>query len=299
MMDVPLPRLPNLNWLRTFEAAARLGSFTAAGNELGLTQTAVSLQIKSLETKLGYELFTRRARNIQLTELGRAYLPAVRKAIDELAQSTHGLFGPDIKRMITVRAPISTAALWLAPKLSNFRQAEPDIAVRLVTTIWADSITESDVDVDVRFGEGNWTGLISHKLSEERIVPICLKGQSGLIPSAVDLQQGCLIHILGYDDHWSKYFAASGLEYDAERIGLSVDTTVAAFELVATGAGYAAVVNRFARCAINVGRPVETAGEPVAIDGGHYLVESPRQEPPKPEAEVFKSWLREIFSDSV
>ena len=110
-------RLPNLSWLRTFETAARLGSFTAAGGELGLTQAAVSHQVKALETQLGFSLFERGARSLSLTSMGRAYLPSVRKAIEDLTLSTQGLFGPKVRRSVTLRAPISTAVLWLAPRL--------------------------------------------------------------------------------------------------------------------------------------------------------------------------------------
>ena len=109
----------NLNWLRTFEAVARLSGFTAASQELGLTQTAVSLQIKALETKLGNELFIRRAKSIQLTEIGKAYLPSVRNTLETLTISTYGLFGPDLRNTIVVRASMALI-IWLAPKLGEF-----------------------------------------------------------------------------------------------------------------------------------------------------------------------------------
>ncbi len=293
-----MKRLPNLNWLRTFEAAARHASFTAASHELGLTQTAVSLQIKSLETKLGYDLFVRKPRNIHLTELGEAYLPSVRKALDELTQSTNGLFGPVVKRTITLRAPISTAVLWLAPQLHDFKQKNPEIALRIVTNIWADSIADTNVDVDIRMGSGTWPGMRCEKLSDEMIVPICAKENANRVTSVSDLRDGPLIHILGYDDHWSRYFGAFGLPHDPDKVTLSVDTSIAAFELVAAGAGYAAVISRFAQGAINAGRSIEQAGDPITFDQSHYIVESLASKRAEPEVEKFKSWLREMFSAS-
>ena len=105
----------NLNWLRTFEAAARHLSFTAASHELGLTQTAVSQHIKGLETKLGQNLFIRRAKSLQLTDIGQAYLISVRDALEHITFSTSGLFGPEQETTIVVRAS-AAMIIWLSPK---------------------------------------------------------------------------------------------------------------------------------------------------------------------------------------
>ena len=116
----------NLNWLRTFEAAARLSGFSAAGRELGLTQVAVSQQIKSLETKLGHDLFIRHAKKVQLTEAGKIYLLSVREGLEKLSHATYGLFGTDIKNTIVVRSSIAVLT-WLTPRLQSFRQQYPNI----------------------------------------------------------------------------------------------------------------------------------------------------------------------------
>ena len=129
-------RLPNLVWLRTFEAAARLQNFTLAGKELGLTQTAVSLHIRSLEETLNCRLFLRRARHLRLTSEGEAYLLSVGQALADIRIATTNLFGVEEERLITVRTPISTATLWLAGHLPDFRAQYPTISVRLVSTIW-------------------------------------------------------------------------------------------------------------------------------------------------------------------
>ncbi len=172
-------------WLRAFEAAVRLGSFTAAAGELGLTQAVVSYQIRSLEGTLGFALFIRRAHTLELTEMGRAYIPAVRKAIEDLAFSTQGLFGPSARRPVSLRVPVSTAVLWLAPRLATFRAAHPKISLRLVLAIWADAIAEEAVDIDIRLGEGDWSGQRAELLSEE---------------TAADLHRHDLVHILGFQD---------------------------------------------------------------------------------------------------
>jgi LysR family glycine cleavage system transcriptional activator len=177
-------RLPNPIWLRAFEVSARLGSFTAAAGELGVTQAAVSHQVRSLEASLGFALFQRGARSLTLTQMGRAYVPAVRKAMEDLALSTQGLFGPQGRRTISVRAPISTAVLWLSPRLPRFRALHPGIRVRLISAVWAEAIADEDVDVDLRLGGGVWIGFRAELMARESLVPVCAPGEAARILGA-------------------------------------------------------------------------------------------------------------------
>src|ERR1700730_18897941 len=119
----PVMGLPNLAWLRSFEAAAPTGSFAAAATELRLTSGAISYQIRALEAHLGVSLFERLPRGVKLTAMGVAYLPPVRKAFEELADSTVGLFGGSERVQIAVNAPVSPAALWLAPGAAEVQPA--------------------------------------------------------------------------------------------------------------------------------------------------------------------------------
>ena len=125
----------NLNWLRSFEAAARLLSFTTASRELGLTQTAVSQHIKTLELKLGQKLFVRRPKSLQLTDVGKAYLTSVREALETIEMSIYGLFGPNLKSTVVVRASMAFI-LWLSPRLGAFQEKHPDVGIKLVASLW-------------------------------------------------------------------------------------------------------------------------------------------------------------------
>ncbi|MFO1193838.1 MAG: LysR family transcriptional regulator [Rhodoferax sp.] len=165
--------LPHLPWLRAFEAAARHRNFSAAAQELHLSPAAISLQIRSLEEHLGYALFERLPRGVRLTDMGGAYLPAVRKAFDTLSMSTAGLFGHAGRRALTVRCTAAFAVLWLAPRLPAFLQAHPAIDVRLFTAIWADGLGDGQADVDIRFGDGRWSGFEVQRLHSEPSVPVC------------------------------------------------------------------------------------------------------------------------------
>jgi LysR family glycine cleavage system transcriptional activator len=288
-------RLPNLTWLRTFEAAARLLNFTQAGTELGLTQTAVSLHIKSLEVALGCQLFQRKPRHLELTGMGQAYAHSVRKALADINLSTTSLFGSVAKQTITVRAPISTVALWLAPLLPEFTRLHPGINIRLVSVIWADSVSDEDVDVDLRLGYGDWPGMQVEKISAETFVPICAASAFEAIKKPADLLDAPLIHILGHEDNWTRYFAANGLKQDGSHIRYSVDTSIAALTLVSAGAGYATVLTRFAETAKKSGTTVEIVGKPIDFPQSHYLTNQVVHSPPKPEVEIFKAWLRLQF----
>ena len=192
-------RLPNLVWLRTFEASARLLNFTRAGAELGLTQTAVSQHIKALEVVLGCQLFKRKPRHLDLTDMGQAYVHSVRKSLADIDLSTTSLFGSLSQQTITVRAPISTVALWLATLLPRFTALYPEIKIRFISVIWANSVLEDNVDVDLRIGYGDWPRLQVEKISQETIVPICAEAKLPLLKHLTDLLDCPLVHILGLD----------------------------------------------------------------------------------------------------
>lgn len=290
-------RLPNLVWLRTFEAAARHLNFTVAANELGLTQTAVSQHIKALETRLRVELFIRKPRNLQLTDLGRAYLLPVRTALDDLNYATLGLFGPEMTRAVTVRVPVSTTILWLAAQISDFRARHPNIPVRLVSMTWGDTEPAQDVDVDLRLGHGNWPGVAAEKLSVEHIVPICSTDIADQIRTPRDLLNHPLIHILGFDDMWALYFADHGVELEPHHFGISVDMSAAALEMVESGGGVATVIARYADGAIAAGRRIKRVGRALPFSQSHYLVRRPTQTGTRPEVTLFTEWLRERFCD--
>ena len=284
----------NLNWLRTFEAAARHLSFTAASKELGLTQTAVSLQIKSLETKLGHDLFVRRPKSLRLTEIAKAYLPAVRNSLLALNLSTDGLFGPDQTSTIVVRASIALT-MWLVPQLKDFQKRHPGAGIKFVTAIWADTLDTQHVDVDIILAPSEQAGSHLEKLSEESLVPICGNGIARSIKSVEDLLDVHPIHIVGFDDHWSRYLAAFDLHYGVGPTRLQVDTFAAACEMVACDLGCAIVLERFADNAIETARPVQAVGEAIPLQQAHYLVRNDSTRGFHPGVEAFNDWLRSRF----
>ncbi len=284
----------NLNWLRSFEAAARLLSFTVASREIGLTQTAVSQHIKALEAQLDAKLFLRRPKSLQLTDAGKAYQSTVREALDMVKMSTTGLFGPRRARTITVRASMAFI-MWLSTLLDDFLINHPDTGVKLVTSIWKNPSDQQPVDVDVILASQENARTDLKLLSSEMLVPISSIVSSQAIKSPDDLLRHSPIHIMGFDDHWARYLSAYGLKFDNSVGRLITDTSTAAIEMVAAGLGYAVVIERFARQAIRSGQKIRIIGEPKDLGQAHYLVQTERHNAAQTHVKEFETWLSHQF----
>ena len=285
----------NLNWLRTFEATARYLSFTAAGKELGLTQTAVSVQIKSLETKLGEKLFIRGPKSLDLTDIGRAYLPSVREALRSLSVSTDGLFNSAQANTLVIRASVALT-VWLAPRLGEFKQQYPDVSIKFVTSLWPDGLGVEDVDIDIQLAA---TPPVASAiaLSTERLVAVCADSAAEQLQTPADLLTMPSVQLIGYEDHWDHYLSHHQLRQADTQAHLQVDTFVAAAELVVNNLGCAVVLERFAKGAVDSGRALRIIAEPVPLRQSHYLTLAEEKQQLKPYCGAFRDWLQQIFAD--
>jgi LysR family glycine cleavage system transcriptional activator len=196
-------RLPSLNALKAFEAAARHESFTKAADELAVTQGAVSHQVKGLEAELGLKLFNRERQRLVITEAGRGYLEVVRDAFDRLATGTERLLQVQKSGALTVTTSPNFAAKWLVHRLGRFVEAHPDIDLRVAASHRHIDFAREDIDMAVRHGDGQWPGLSVTRLCVEEIFPVCnpelLRGRR----SPVDLAHHTLLHVNDRRD-WSK-----------------------------------------------------------------------------------------------
>ncbi|NYD35125.1 LysR substrate-binding domain-containing protein [Actinomycetospora corticicola] len=295
-MRVPLPPLPGV---QAFEAAARLGSFAAAAEELHLSAATVSQRIRSLETHLGVPLFERHARSVELTELGRAYLPAVRESLDDLAAATGGLFAPARREQLTVRTQVSYATTWLAPHLHLFQAEHPDIDLRVVSAVWSEALTLGEVDLDIHQGRGAWPNAHAELLHHDSAVVVHGPGHLdrwGPVTEVADLFARPRIQVLGFDDVWQRMSHDGGPVGPGGRAGpaITVDTTVTALELAAGGDASAVVPERFARTAVRAGRVSLALPQAFPMRQAHYLLrplEAPRS---SPRARVFLEWLTHL-----
>ena len=166
-------RLPPLNALRTFEAAARHLSFTKAAAELFVTQAAVSHQIKALEEHLGMPLFRRLNRALMLTDEGQALLPYVRDAFDQLAEGVRRLRQGQSSGVLTISVLPSLASTWLIPRLRDFQTRHPEIEVHMTATERLIDFAREPVDAGIRYGLGHWPGLRVERLLSAEIIPVC------------------------------------------------------------------------------------------------------------------------------
>lgn len=281
--------VPSLPDLQAFEAASRHGSFVGAAHELHLTPSAVSHRVKMLERRLGVPLFTRHARRVTLTDHGRAYAPVVRRAFDELSSSTAGLFGWTSERpRLTVRAPISYAVRCIAPRLPEFLSQHPDVSLRVVSAIWADSLADDDVHVDIRYGTGTWPGHDSVLLHRDHLVHVwsaAFEEHHGKVSTRTDLDARPRVHVLGIDDPDL---------VESPPSDVAVDTSLAALALVEAGTHSAVLLRRFVEAELSSGRVRTLDPNGVTARQAHWVV-TPRGRSVEPGiAETFVDWLRTV-----
>jgi LysR family glycine cleavage system transcriptional activator len=206
-----MSKLPPLSAIRAFEAAARHGSFTKAAEELGMTQAAISYQVKLLEDRVGLPLFLRQARRVELSEAGRKLAPAVADAFQRLGTAFAGLKESDANVLsLTVVSTFCTN--WLVPRLGGFQMAHPQIAVRVDASWRTYDLREAEFDIAIRGGKGEWPGLKAHRLFPMEMVPMCspdfLK-RAGPIRNAADLLK---LPLLDWQDVcWRDWFAHVGI----------------------------------------------------------------------------------------
>ena len=168
-------RLPPLAAVRVFEAAARHENFTSAAAELGMTQAAVSYQIKLLEERLGAPLFRREKRRVVLTDAGRRAAAPITRAFDAIDSAFAAIRAEDAS-VLTVSTSNTFANTWLAWRLGSFQMAHPEMAVRLLTSDAIADFASDDVDVAIRSGLGGWDGLVAEKIVPIDFTPMCSPG---------------------------------------------------------------------------------------------------------------------------
>src|ERR1700722_962269 len=290
-----MTRLPSLNGLRAFEAAARHLSFTTAAAELNVTQTAISHQIRRLEAELGIRLFVRQNRSLALTSEARDYLPGIRAAFNDLRLATDRLLRKDNDRVLTISTFAFLAAKWLLPRLSSFQQAHPDIDVRIPSSTSLIDFRRDDVDAAIRYGRGHWPGLRADWLTADELFPVCspelLKGDRPL-QSPKDLAHYTLLHTSGgYDDDWRLWLTAAGLPSDVSKHpGLSFDLILMTVQAAIDGLGVALGRTTYVEGDIAKGRLVVPFKIALPADAGFYLV-SPQARAESPKLSAFRKWL--------
>ena len=277
-------KMPPLTWFRAFEAAARNLSFTGAAGELGLTQSAVSQHVRSLELRFGVTLFNRKPRGLALTDEGRRLLPDVSMAISTLAGVAHSYDTGRPGEALMVTASVSIAQWYLAPRIASFRAAHPDVPIRLVTATWPDEYHRPVADVEVRFGSEPLVGREATPLTPNESIAVAAPG---LVVDPDRLGDHPLIEPVGTSDTWRQWADHVGYRH-ALAPELMVDSHGFAVDLACRGLGIALTSSLIATPAIADGRltRVHEASKP-CVDG-YYLAINSRD---NPVANAFAQWL--------
>jgi LysR family transcriptional regulator, glycine cleavage system transcriptional activator len=290
------PELPPLIWLKAFESAARHLSFTDAAKELNLTQAAVSKHVKSLELHLSHELFIRRTRSLQLTKLGEAYVPKVKDAFERLAIGTSEVFGGRRTQELTLRCAVSFAVNWLSPRLHDFLEKHPSTDIRIISSVWNDAFDADAFDLDIQYGQGDWQGVRNHQLTWETITPLCAPSVMARLKSPDDLQHHRLLHVIGYQEGWGTWLQAADAKSVNPGQGLQFDTSLAAFELAASGAGVALGRRSLAKRELATKRLVAPFALELPIKEAFYLLE-PIGRDLHPDAAMFVEWIVQVATN--
>jgi LysR family glycine cleavage system transcriptional activator len=304
-------RLPPLNALRAFEAAARHLSFAAAAKELHVTPAAVSHQIKGLEAYLDLQLFRRRKRGLELTRSGEAFLPKLREGFERLGEAVDELRSRNEPGTLAVSVATSFATRWLAPRLHRFVAAYPDLDVRITASTrlidpakggsapgdaQAGSPVE-DADIVVRFGTGDYPGFRVDKLLSVSVTPLCsprLNAGEHPIRAAADLAHHVLIHDnVRFDDGrplWEAWFDAAGMPGTDTSHGLRFSHAMLALEAAAEGMGVELGMPVLAGSDLASGRLIAPLALSLPLKFGYHIVSDP-DAAQRSDVAAFRNWL--------
>lgn len=297
-MARPLGRLPPLNALRAFVAAARHLSFARAADELFVTPAAVSQQVKLLEDTLGHILFRRTNRALLLTDEGQALLPRLLEAFELMSEALTTLETLDDNGALTVSMAPSFAAKWLVPRLESFQALHPDIDVRVTASMNLVDFEDDGVDCAIRYGLGQYPGLVVEKVLTESVVPVCsptlLGGRAGPL-SAAFLRETTLLH----DDSpeqdascpsWRMWLKAARIEGVETGRGLHFNQSSLVLEAAINGRGVALAKMQLAGEDLKSGRLVQflDVSQPVAF--AYYFV-CPTGKAAQRKVALFRQWI--------
>jgi LysR family glycine cleavage system transcriptional activator len=286
-------RLPSLNALKAFEAAARHESFTKAAGELCVTQGAVSHQVKALEQELGFRLFQRERQRLLITEAGRSYLEVVRDAFDRLAAGTERLLQRQKAGVLTVSTSPNFAAKWLVHRLGRFGELHPEIDLRVSASMHHVDFAREDVDVALRHGDGQWPGLNVTRLCAEALFPVCSPRLTSdprrPLRKPADLKHHMLLHLDNRDD-WAKWLRAAGVEQADVTRGLILNQTSMVIDAAVDGQGVALARSALAAWDLIAGRLVRPFELDLPVPYAYWIV-CPKATANLPKIAAFRDWL--------
>jgi len=290
-------RLPPLNALKAFEAAARQLSFTRAAEELFVTQAAVSHQIKALEEHLGIKLFMRKNRSLLLTEEGQGYFYDIKDIFSQLLEATEKLLAKGAKGALSVSLPPTFAIQWLVPRLNQFSELHPDIDVRIKAVDQEQNSLTDDVDVAIYYGRGNWPNVSADKLHTEYMIPVCapaLINDGKPLNEPQDLHHHTLLHDMTREN-WKSWMKSAGVKGLNVNHGPIFSHSSMVLQAAIHGQGVALGHSVLAKPEIDAGRLVCPFNDVLVSKNAYYVV-CRESQADLGKISAFRDWMLKLVS---
>ncbi|UWQ93568.1 LysR family transcriptional regulator (plasmid) [Rhodobacteraceae bacterium M382] len=281
---------PPLHWLRAFAVSARYLSFTDAAEELLITQSAVSKQVRLLEQHLNQPLFLRGHRGLRLTEAGRNYLPTVVRAFNALEEGTRSFLGYSSDRNLHIKSNYAFATFWLTPHIHEFMEANPDVEMTISTALWEQDFLESNADIEIHYGKEERFDGRTHALRAEFLFPVCAPSVADRLRDPQDLAGERILDLTGIGDAWDYWLQQAGLRSISLSNRHYFSTYVLALNLAREGQGVSMSHGTLVDRMIERGELVVPFDIRIPGRDGYFVVQN-QVDNPTPNAVRFMDWL--------
>ena len=291
-----MARIPSIQALRALESFARLGTVWQAAEDLNVTRSAVSHQLRLLEQDLGFPLYTRIGTRIELTGRGRAYASDVRRALAVISASASRNAGRGLSGQLTVSCTPGFAAAWLSTKVGRFRSICPDVQLSIITPRRLDDVSNPDADLFIAFGTGSFPGGEAELLKEVEFTPLIspvLLNRLGGMKDHADVQRGDLLHLVNRSD-WLEWLRIAGLSEDLAAGGVTFSDMNLVYSAAMSAQGIAMGDGFICREAMEGGQLVRPFDLGIRSPKSYYLV-IPQEKAGIPAVTEFRAWIRDAL----
>lgn len=294
-------KVPPLNALRSFEAAARLGSFKEAAEEMNVSQSAISHQVKLLEEHLGIALFVRRTRAVELTRSGRVYYPIIRDAFDRIVEGTDLILTPLNTSAITLQVYSTFTIRWLIHRLADFQKRHPEVQVRLNTSQEQVDFSRDEVDACIMVGHPTDRSVHYDFLFRAEMFPVCSPGfleESSSLKRPADLGKHNLLQVYPSERDWWVWLEAMGVTNVNPEVGLQFDSYDLALTAVRQGIGIALGQQPYVSRELATGQLIEVFPGVRVPNPNKWYLACRAEHANNPKINTFRRWLlREVAQD--
>lgn len=285
---------PSLHWLRAFEVAARHLSFTNAADELCITQSAVSKQVRLLELHLGQVLFSREKTGLRLTESGRNFLSTVITATHSLEQGVRTFLDHTTRNKLHLKVNYGFSVFWLCDHLHEFLDLYPHVQLTLSTALWEQEFSDGVADIEIHYGKKEWFDDTAIQITEEKLFPVCTPEITDRLSSIEDIGSERILDTTGIDDNWDYWASQAGLnELEIDRRQY-FGTFVLSLNLAKAGRGIALAHSTLVKSMLDNGEL--TIPFDLSVDAcGNYFVQQGHLTSGHPDTKLFMDWITSKF----